>query len=146
MLYFHLHSSDFRTHVSGVTAADIRASKGAMKEKECREKVAQILKGILLVVHALTNDLHALLITHPKADNRDTAKYKPFQRLGRTKWRPRKLRDLVKENLDMSIQQEGQAHDSTEDAKATMLLFRTAREEWEKELEEKASLKKRKTA
>lgn len=129
-----------------MTAADIRASKGAMKESECRDKVAQLLRGKVLVGHALTNDLHALLITHPKKDIRDTAKYRPFQRLGGTKWRPRKLRDLVQENLEMAIQQEGQAHDSTIDAKATMLLFRSAREEWERELEEKASRKKRKTA
>ena len=138
--------------MSGVTAADIRASKGAIKETECRERVAQLLKGKVLVGHALSNDLQALLITHPKNDIRDTAKYRPFQRLvGGTKWRPRKLRDLVQENLDMTIQQEGQAHDSTIDAKATMLLFRSVREEWERELEEKANLqqkkkKKRKTA
>lgn len=139
------YSSDFRTHVSGVTAADIRANKGAMKDTDCRQKVAELLKGKVLVGHALKNDLHALLLTHPKADIRDTAKYRPFQRLGGNKWRPRKLRDLVKENLGLAIQQEGQAHDSTEDAKATMMLFRSAREQWERELEEKASLKKRKT-
>lgn len=139
--------SDFRTHVSGVTAADIRASKGAMKEGECRGKVAQLLKGKILVGHALKNDLHALLITHPKEDIRDTATYKPFQRLGGNKWRPRKLRDLVLEHVDMTIQAKGQAHDSTIDAQATMLLFRSARTEWEAELSEKASLwKKRRSS
>lgn len=136
--------TDFRTHVSGVTAKDIKV--GAMKESECREKVAALMKGKVVVGHALKNDFDALMLTHPKEDIRDTAKYRPFQRLGGRKWRPRKLRDLVKENLGLSIQQPGQAHDSTEDASATMNLFRLVREEWERELEEKSSKKKAKTA
>lgn len=138
--------TDFRTHVSGVTPKDIKGGAGAMKESECREKVAKILRGKVLVGHALKNDLHALLLTHPKSDIRDTAKYRPFQRLGGSKWRPRKLRDLVKENLGLDIQRAGQSHDSTEDARATMQLFRLVREEWERDLEEKASKKKRKTS
>ncbi|KAI2491640.1 EXOIII-like protein [Fragilaria crotonensis] len=80
--------TDFRTHVSGVTAKDIqpRATNkdgshngGAMDVKVCREKVAAILKDKILVGHALHNDLQALLLQHPKEDIRDTAKYRPFQ-------------------------------------------------------------------
>ncbi|CAB9505863.1 Interferon-stimulated 20 kDa exonuclease-like 2 [Seminavis robusta] len=138
--------TDFRTHVSGVTAKDIKSKSGAMKEKECREKVANLLKGKVLVGHALKNDLHALLLTHPKSHIRDTAKFRPFQRLGGSKWRPRKLRDLVQENLGLAIQQEGQAHDSIQDAWATMQLFRLVREQWEedlKEAEQKAGKRRR---
>ena len=108
-----------------------------MEVAECREKVAKILKGKVLVGHALKNDFSALMLSHPKEDIRDTAKYRRFQRFGGNKWRPRKLRDLVKENLDMTIQEEGQSHDSVDDANAAMGLFKLARGEWESELHEK---------
>jgi len=79
------------------------------------------------------------MLTHPKQDIRDTAKYRPFQRWGGNKWRARRLRDLVKENLGLIIQEEGQSHDSVDDAKATMELFKLVREAWENDLEAKAS-------
>lgn len=128
--------TDFRTWVSGVKPKNIREGK-AMDVKECREKVAAHLKNKVVVGHALRNDFHALMLTHPNQDTRDTAKYRPFQRLGGNKWRSRKLRDLVKENLGLSIQENGQAHDSVDDARATMELFKLVREEWEGELERK---------
>eukprot|EP00521_Asterionellopsis_glacialis_P007460 CAMPEP_0195281702 /NCGR_PEP_ID=MMETSP0707-20130614/904_1 /TAXON_ID=33640 /ORGANISM="Asterionellopsis glacialis, Strain CCMP134" /LENGTH=331 /DNA_ID=CAMNT_0040340613 /DNA_START=46 /DNA_END=1038 /DNA_ORIENTATION=- len=124
--------TDFRTHVSGVTAKHLH-SDDAMELHACRKKVGEILRNKILVGHALKNDLQALLLDHPKDDIRDTAKYRPFQRAsGRNggKWRPRKLRDLVKENLNIDIQVAGQAHDSTEDARASMDLFKHVREVW----------------
>jgi RNA exonuclease 4 len=126
--------TDFRTHVSGVEPKHIRKQQ-AMEVTACREQVAAILKGKVLVGHALQNDLHALFLQHPKVDIRDTAKYRPFQRVVRTKWRPRKLRDLVKQHLGKSIQVAGESHDSVEDAASTMELFKRVREEWEKDLE-----------
>ncbi|GKZ00690.1 hypothetical protein MPSEU_001021100 [Mayamaea pseudoterrestris] len=128
--------TDFRTHVSGVKPKHLR---NAMEVNECRQAVSAILKDKILVGHALKNDLDALLLQHPKQDVRDTAKYRPFQRLGNNKWRPRKLRDLVKENLDKAIQVEGESHDSLEDARATMELFQLVRKQWEAELLEKPS-------
>jgi len=136
-----VHVADFRTHVSGVTAKNIHRDSGAMKVKECQETVAKLLSGKVLVGHALRNDLHALMLTHPKADIRDTARYRPYQRLGGMKWRPRKLKDLAKENLDLDIQVKGQSHDSVDDARAAMQLFRLARDEWETSLAEKKQRK-----
>jgi RNA exonuclease 4 len=76
-------------------------------------------------------------MSHPKESIRDTAKYRPFQRYGNGKWRPRKLRDLVKENLKGKDGfQEGE-HDSVQDAKASMELFQVVFSQWEKELENK---------
>jgi hypothetical protein len=37
-------------------------------------QVAALLKGRTLVGHAITNDLTALLLDHPRKDIRDTAK------------------------------------------------------------------------
>ena len=130
--------TDFRTHVSGVEPKDIKGKNNAMPVKECRDKVTKILKGKILVGHALTNDFKALMTSHPKEMIRDTAKYRPFQRYGNGKWRARKLRDLVKENLKGKEGfQEGE-HDSVQDAMASMELFQVVFSQWEKEIENKA--------
>ena len=71
----------------------------------------------------LTNELSALLLQHPKSKLRDTAQYRPFQRFANNKWRPRKLRDLVKENLKGKEGFQVDEHDSVQDAKATIELF-----------------------
>ena len=137
--------TDFRTFVSGVKPKDI-STRSAMDVVQCRKKVAELLRDKILVGHALKNDLDALLLNHPKENIRDTAKYRPFQRAsGRNggKWRPRKLRDLVKEHLGLTIQVAGEAHDSTEDARATMDLFKRVRVPWEKELEKKNAARKK---
>jgi len=128
--------TDFRTQWSGVSARHLK-SQAAMDVEECRSKVAQLLKGKILVGHALKNDLDALMLTHPKESIRDTARYRPYQRLGGQKWRARKLRDLVKQHCDMDIQQEGESHDSVDDARAAMELFKVSREAWEAELDRK---------
>ena len=133
--------TDFRTWVSGVKPKHIQETQ-AMEVAKCREIVASLLKNKIVVGHALKNDFNALMISHPKQDIRDTAKYRRFQRYGGNKWRPRKLRDLVKENLDLVIQEEGKSHDSVDDAKAAMELFKLARVEWEKELVQKLKKKK----
>jgi RNA exonuclease 4 len=117
-----------------------------MEVGECRKTVSKLLKDKILVGHALHNDLQALLLQHPKENLRDTAKYRPFQRLGGTKWRPRKLRDLVMENLGIAIQVEGEAHDSTIDARSTMEVFKRVREVWEKDLAQKDKKKSKKGA
>lgn len=126
--------TDFRTHVSGVEPKHIQKRTGAISPDECRKIVADILKNKTLVGHALSNDLKALLLTHPKSQIRDTAKYRPFQQYRNNKWRPRKLRDLVKENLIGYDTFQQAEHDSTEDAKASMKLFQCVMTKWEKSL------------
>lgn len=39
------------------------------------EKVADIVKGRMLVGHSIHNDLEVLKLNHPSVDIRDTAKY-----------------------------------------------------------------------
>jgi RNA exonuclease 4 len=128
--------TDFRTHVSGVEPKHIK-NQNAMDVKKCRELVAKLLKDKILVGHALTNDLKALMLTHPKEKIRDTAKYRPFQRYGNGKWRARKLRDLVKENLKGKEGFQENEHDSVQDATGTMELFQLVFSQWEKELANK---------
>lgn len=133
--------TDFRTHVSGVRAADIKAKNdAAMELHDCRRKVGEMLMGKILVGHALKNDFSALMLDHPRADIRDTARYRPFMRpsgRGGGKMRPRKLRDLVKQHLGLDIQVQGEEHCSIDDARATMKLYQFAKEEWDRELTSK---------
>ena len=130
--------TDFRTFVSGVRPKDIASTNmNAVDHASVRTTVGQLLHNKILVGHALTNDLSALMLSHPRKDMRDTARYKPFMRpSGRSggKLRPRKLRDLVHEQLGTTIQEAGKAHDSVDDARASMELFKVVRVKWEKEL------------
>mmetsp|Transcript_19024 Transcript_19024/g.47093 ORF Transcript_19024/g.47093 Transcript_19024/m.47093 type:complete len:352 (-) Transcript_19024:105-1160(-) len=128
--------TDFRTHVSGVEPKHIK-DQNAMDVEKCRDLVASLLKDKILVGHALSNDLKALMLTHHKSKIRDTAKYRPFQRYSNGKWRARKLRDLVKENLKGKEGFQEREHDSVQDARATMELFHLERSQWEKELANK---------
>jgi RNA exonuclease 4 len=137
--------TDFRTFVSGVRPKDIQESNSkSMELHSCRKAVGELLKNKILVGHALKNDFQALMLDHPKDEVRDTARYKPFMRqLGKNggKYRPRKLRDLVKEHLGLEIQVAGEAHCSIDDAKAAMDLYKLVREDWETEVL-RASIKK----
>jgi RNA exonuclease 4 len=131
--------TDYRTSVSGITR---KALQSAMEPGLAREKVTEIVHDKILVGHSLDNDLRALGLTHPKADRRDTAHYRPFQVLIRSKFKPRKLKDLVKEYCHKSIQEEGKSHDSIEDARANMELFRVVRHRWEASLQRSAAMAK----
>mmetsp|Transcript_48856 Transcript_48856/g.110878 ORF Transcript_48856/g.110878 Transcript_48856/m.110878 type:complete len:282 (-) Transcript_48856:19-864(-) len=123
--------TDFRTQYSGVRPSDLKSGK-ATTFKECVSKVAALVKGKVLVGHALQNDLKVLMLTHPRHAIRDTARYRPMMRYQRGKFRPRKLKELAKENLGLEIQ--GGEHTPDEDANAAMLLYRLKRNEWESNL------------
>jgi RNA exonuclease 4 len=124
--------TDYRTFVSGVTQEDLDHAE--MDIEICRERVLAILEGIILVGHALKNDLSALGIAHPWQDTRDTAKYEPFMQVrfeDGVLW-PRKLKDLAHEKLNREMQIYGQPHSAHEDALAALDLYRSARPKWEK--------------
>jgi RNA exonuclease 4 len=127
-----VHVTDFRTKFSGIKPAHLKDKKhGAVSPTECRKDIAALLKSKILVGHALHNDLDVLLLQH--ADVRDTAKYRPFQRLTYAgQYRPRKLKDLVAEHLQQTIQVG--SHDSVQDAAAAMALYQVVHVEWEREI------------
>jgi RNA exonuclease 4 len=133
-----VHVTDFRTKYSGITPAHLKAKQHrAVTPAQCRQDVSNLLKDKILVGHALHNDLDVLMLQHTNV--RDTAKYRPFQRLhhvvggsGKQKYRPRKLKDLVAERLDQTIQTG--SHDSVQDAAAAMALYRSVHIEWEQEI------------
>ncbi len=123
--------TDFRTKYSGVRAKDLK--NDSVTFRACQQKVAALLRGKILVGHALSNDLKVLLLPHPRQQMRDTARWPPLMRTTRHgKRRPRKLRDLVLEHLDRKIQ-EGE-HGSVEDATAAMDLYKLFAADWEASL------------
>lgn len=135
--------TDYRTFVSGVTKEDLE-SDDAMEITECRELVLSLIKGKVLIGHALINDLSALRISHPWSHTRDTAKYEPFMKKVIdeetgvvTSMNPRKLKDLMQEKVGRTIQVEGEEHCPIEDAASALLLYKCARKKWEKVMEYK---------
>ncbi|XP_073681049.1 RNA exonuclease 4 [Garra rufa] len=119
--------TDYRTAVSGIRPADIANGEDI---KTVQKEVAEILKGRILVGHAVHNDLKILLLDHPKKMLRDTQKYKPFRQ--RVKSARPALRVLCKEILNVKVQQ-GE-HSSVQDAQATMRLYTLVKKQWEAEL------------
>lgn len=117
---------DWRTHVSGIKPEHM---KHAISFKEAQKKCAEIIKGRILVGHALKHDLDALLLSHPKSMIRDTARHLPFRKKY-AKGKSPSLKKLTKEVLKIQIQ--SGEHSSVEDARATMLLYKSDKAEFEK--------------
>nr|CAD7415232.1 unnamed protein product [Timema cristinae] len=121
---------DYRTHVSGVRPKDMEQGESF---KTVQKEVADLLKGRVLVGHALSNDLKVLFLGHPKRHIRDTSRYKPFRKLTKG-WTPG-LRNLAAKVLGVTIQQ-GE-HSSVVDARTAMQLYVLYRKEWEASLHSK---------
>ncbi|KAJ5635633.1 uncharacterized protein N7484_008946 [Penicillium longicatenatum] len=118
--------TDWRTHVSGIAPkhmVEARTLEAVQKE------VAEIMEGRILVGHAVSNDLDALLLGHPKRDIRDTSKHPEYRKIAGG-GSPR-LKVLAEHYLGLKIQ-EG-AHSSVEDARATMALYRREKDSFERE-------------
>ena len=127
--------TDYRTKYSGITKEMIESAT-AIPFAQCKREVGDILcsyegKKCIVVGHALKNDWDVLEIKHPRHLVRDTACYKGFTRSGR---RAQKLRHLVLEHLDMSIQTSSSGHCSVEDAASVLLLYKKFEKSWENSL------------
>ncbi|WRT66700.1 uncharacterized protein IL334_003661 [Kwoniella shivajii] len=126
--------TDYRTSSSGIKAGDL---EGAPIFEDITAKVKDLLKGKIVVGHTLFNDLNAIGHRHPYEDFRDTALYYPLRKklgVNREGDYP-SLKRLSKVILGVDIQQNGDAgHDPIEDARATMSIFLSVREEYESSL------------
>ncbi|SCZ91447.1 BZ3500_MvSof-1268-A1-R1_Chr1-2g01415 [Microbotryum saponariae] len=135
--------TDYRTWVSGVRERDLlngqfsddkEAQRSAPTFAEVIKKVSELIKGRILIGHAISNDTQVLLLSHPHHLTRDTSKYAPLQALARTK-RP-SLKTLSKLVLGVDIQ--SGEHSSIDDARATMAIYRSQKAAWEDALRTKA--------
>ena len=112
--------TDYRTHVSGIEPHHIAPNApNCVELNACRTAVTALLSanagpagGRILVGHSLRNDMEVLMLSHPPQLVRDTAQYKPF-----CPHRPRALRKLVAEHLNIAIHQN--KHDSVTHSTAT---------------------------
>jgi len=119
---------DYRTHVSGVSPQHLRPGY-ARPFADVQADVAELLKGKILVGHALRNDEKVLFLSHPKRDVRDTARHAEFRKhSGGMAPSLKKLAGVV---LGWEIQ--GGEHSSIEDARACMALFQREKEAFERE-------------
>ncbi|TAQ88804.1 hypothetical protein B7494_g2894 [Chlorociboria aeruginascens] len=119
--------TDWRTAVSGIRP---QSMVHARPFEEVQTAIAEILRGRVLVGHAVHHDLAVLGLEHPKRDIRDTSRYSGFRRL--SAGRVPGLRRLVGEVLGVEIQ--SGEHSSVVDARATMALFRLRKREMEEEV------------
>ncbi|KAG8542099.1 hypothetical protein GDO81_027459 [Engystomops pustulosus] len=128
--------TDYRTAVSGIRPENIRNGEDF---KVVQHEVAEILKGRILVGHALHNDLKILFLDHPKKAIRDTQKYKFFRQ--KVKGGRPSLKLLCESILHVKVQT-GE-HSSVQDAQAAMRLYTMEKKNWEAAIKEKYSRDKK---
>lgn len=104
-----------------------------------QKEVFDIINGRIVVGHALKNDFNALLMSHPKRDMRDSARYRPFRRL--TNGQTPGLKTLSKLLLGKTIQT-GE-HSSVEDARAAMQIYVMHKREWEESVRSAVATKRK---
>lgn len=125
---------DYRTRISGIRPKHMNKAKEFWA---VQKEVAELIKGRILVGHALHNDLKVLLLSHPKKDIRDTSEYEVFRR----ERKRRSLKDLAAEVLGAKIQQN--EHCPIEDARAAMFIYNKHKKAWEKNVKEQFRFKKK---
>uniref|UniRef100_A0A8C5U8Q5 RNA exonuclease 4 n=1 Tax=Malurus cyaneus samueli TaxID=2593467 RepID=A0A8C5U8Q5_9PASS len=130
--------TDYRTAVSGIRPQNINTGEDF---KTVQKEVAEILKGRILVGHALQNDLKVLLLDHPHKKIRDTQRYKPFKE--RVKSSRPSLKLLCERLLNVQVQTA--EHCSIQDAQAAMRLYTLEKKKWEAAVKKKANNKNCKT-
>lgn len=117
--------TDYRTFVSGIRPEDL---VNGLHIKIARKEVEDLVRGKILVGHAIRNDLQALGFKHPKELIRDTSTY--FKKMFNDK--VPSLKRLSETLLNVKVQT-GE-HSSVEDAKATMRLYTLYKKDWESSL------------
>lgn len=128
---------DYRTAVSGIKPGHITPShegsevnqfgQQLLSLRQVQDLVAPLLKGKLVIGHSLRNDFKALMLSTSMNLRRDTSHYAPFRKLADGKSPSLKL--LAAQVLGVQIQEN--VHDSVEDARIAMLLYRAVKKEWE---------------
>ncbi|KAJ5987807.1 hypothetical protein N7481_003017 [Penicillium waksmanii] len=70
--------TDWRTHVSGIMPKHMVEARTL---ETVQKEVYGIMEGRVLVGHAVSNDLDALMFAHPKRDIRDTSKHAEYRKI-----------------------------------------------------------------
>ncbi|KAL4646766.1 Interferon-stimulated 20 kDa exonuclease-like 2-like [Arapaima gigas] len=124
--------TDFRTRWSGITRAHL---KNAKPFTQARNEILKILKGKVVVGHAIHNDFKSLSYSHPSSLTRDTSRIPLLnKKAGFPERQPASLKKLTKALLNRDIQADRSGHSSVEDARAAMELYKIVEVEWENAL------------
>ncbi len=128
---------DFRTTVSGIKPGHITPShedsqfnqfgQSLFTLRQVQDLLSPLIQNKIVIGHSLRNDFKALMLSTSRKLYRDTSFYPPFRTLAEGKSPSLKL--LAAHVLGVQIQ-EG-VHDSVEDARIAMLLYRAVKKDWE---------------
>ncbi|XP_066448910.1 apoptosis-enhancing nuclease [Eleutherodactylus coqui] len=121
--------TDYRTRWSGITR---RHMVDAIPFKTAQEEIMKLLKGKLVIGHAVHNDLAVLEYFHPSEQIRDTSRIPLLNHMAGFPPRPSvSLKRLAFHILRKEIQVGKRGHSSVEDAQTCMELFRLVEDEVE---------------
>ncbi|EKX55067.1 hypothetical protein GUITHDRAFT_83930 [Guillardia theta CCMP2712] len=127
--------TNYRTRWSGIRPRDLVK---APSFQDVRQRVVNLIRGKILVGHAIHNDLNVLHVCHPPGLIRDTSFYVGLRKeLAQAcsqydASRPPSLKQLSRDILKAEIQV-GE-HCPVEDARYTMKLYQRHRQTWEDSL------------
>lgn len=123
--------TDFRSRWSGITP---RHMAKAIPFQVAQKEILKLLKGKVVVGHAVHNDFQVLKYTHPRSHIRDTTCVpKLLNPGGPPKYRV-SLKDLALHLLHKKIQVGHHGHSSVEDAATAMELYRLVEHRWEEKM------------
>uniref|UniRef100_A0A8C6S9X5 Interferon stimulated exonuclease gene 20 like 2 n=1 Tax=Neogobius melanostomus TaxID=47308 RepID=A0A8C6S9X5_9GOBI len=126
--------TDYRTRWSGIRVRDLH---GATPYAEARKEILMLVKGKVLIGHAIHNDLKVLNYCHAKDLTRDTSRIPLLNvKAGFNEREVVSLKRLTKALFNRDIQTGKKGHSSVEDAKATMDLYKLVEAEWDPGLNE----------
>lgn len=125
--------TDYRTRWSGIRRRHLTK---ATPFEQARDEVLSLLKGKVVVGHAVYNDFEALDIVHPCDMVRDTGTTRLLSRLaGFPRGHCPSLRVLTNKLLNRRIQVGRRGHCSVQDARAALDLYKLVEGEWEQEMQ-----------
>ena len=123
---------DYRTRWSGILPHHMKC---AIPHKVAVKRIKGILAGKVCVGHDLSQDFSVIGMSYSRNQTRDTARFKPLRTLaGLVSNQHPSLKNLALHLLDRKIQ-DG-CHNSLEDARAALDLYRKHEELWESYLVE----------
>ena len=122
--------TDYRTSITGLTK-EILSRRGELFDV-VRSRVVDLLKGKIVVGHAIHHDFEALRMERPEEHLvRDTCLFPPL-RPPKRKSTP-SLRLLAEYWLEKVVQAE--SHSSVEDARTAMSLYKRFQDDWDRTIE-----------
>ncbi|XP_047453978.1 interferon-stimulated 20 kDa exonuclease-like 2 [Mugil cephalus] len=128
--------TDYRTRWSGIRRNDLN---NATPYLEARKEILRLLRGKVVIGHAIHNDYKVLDYSHPAALTRDTSRISLLNlKAGFAENECASLKRLTKAIFSRDIQTGRKGHSSVEDARATMELYKVVEVEWERTLASKS--------